>query len=268
MTRLRRPCSPLCARWLLLVVLAACLPAARPDDLLQGEILFRAQCAVCHGPKGEGGRGPALTGRLERGRDEASLIRVITEGIPGTEMPRGRLGAPEIRNVAAWIRKLGTGAADAPTAGPVRGEDLFRGKGECLRCHSLETRGGVLGPDLADVGARRSADYLRRALLEPDADVPDSFAQYRWYTVVPDNFLKVRAVTRDGRRITGSRLNEDPFSIQVRDLDGRVISLFKSDLAELRKDWGKSLMPSYRDRLSPQELDALVGYLTSLKGRR
>ena len=84
---------------------------------------------------------------------------------------------------------------------------------------------------------------------------------------LPDNFLQVRVVTRDGRAITGARLNEDAFSIQLRDYSGVVHSFWKSDLEELHKDWGKSPMPSYKDVLKPEEIDDLVAYLASLKGR-
>jgi DinB family protein len=47
-------------------------------------------------------------------------------------------------------------------------------------------------------------DYLRRALLDPEADIADNFGQYRWVITIPDNFVQVRAVTRDGREIRGA----------------------------------------------------------------
>ncbi|MGH9852103.1 MAG: c-type cytochrome [Blastocatellia bacterium] len=149
-----------------------------------------------------------------------------------------------------------------------RGAQLYFGKGDCASCHAIKTQGGVSGPDLTEIGLRRGSEYLRKALLEPEADVPENFSQYRWHTVIPDNFLQVRVVTKDGRRITGARLNEDPFSIQLRDLSGRIHSFPKSELAELRKDWGKSFMPSYRGVFSPEELDDVVAFLLSLRGAK
>ena len=94
---------------------------------------------------------------------------------------------------------------------------------------------------------------------------PEKFGEYRWYTVIPDNFLQVRVTTQDGRAITGARVNEDAFSIQLRDVSGRVYSFWKEELKELYKDWGKSPMPSYRDQLTPAEIDELVSYLASLR---
>jgi putative heme-binding domain-containing protein len=114
-------------------------------------------------------------------------------------------------------------------------------------------RGGALGPDLSDIGARRSVDYLRDALVQPEA-------------AVPDGFLEVQLVTRDGRRITGVRLNEDAFSIQIRDLSGDFRSFFKNELAELNKLPGKSPMPGYRGVFNSGELDDVIAYLDSLRG--
>ncbi len=115
--------------------------------------------------------------------------------------------------------------------------------------------GGAFGPDLTDAGARSSPAFLRESLLDPNADVPSGFMQ-------------VRAVTREGQRLTGVRVNEDPFSIQFRDATGALYSFFKNELAEFAKDEGKTPMPSYRDRLTLTALDDLVAYLVSLEGSR
>jgi hypothetical protein len=39
-------------------------------------------------------------------------------------------------------------------------------------------------------------------------------------------------------------------------------------LAELATDDGRTVMPSFRDRLEPTALDDLVAYLVSLEGTR
>jgi len=63
-------------------------------------------------------------------------------------------------------------------------------------------------------------------------------------------------------------VNEDTFSIQVRDLSGQVHSYWKRDLAELQKDRGKSPMPGYRGKLQPADIDDLVAYMSSLEDAR
>ena len=132
----------------------------------------------------------------------------------------------------------------------------------------MHGRGSAFGPDLTAIGQRRGAAYLRRALLAPAAEVPQSSTPYRSDVSLPENFLFVRVVTRDGRTLAGARVNEDAFSLQLREQSGRVHSLFKSDLAELHKDRGFSPMPAYGEIFSAPELDDLVAYLASLRGQK
>ncbi len=113
--------------------------------------------------------------------------------------------------------------------------------------------GGIIGPDLSDVGLRRGADYLRQALVSPGA-------------TVAEGYLLVRAQTRTGEELIGVRMNEDSFTIQVRDQAGVIHSLSKLELAKLEKAFGESLMPSYGSELSASELENLIAYLASLRG--
>ena len=65
----------------------------------------------------------------------------------------------------------------------------------------------------------------------------------------------------------GLRINEDTFTIQLRDEAGDIHSLRKEDLTVLDKQFDSSLMPNYRDTFSDAELEDLVAYLASLRGR-
>ena len=246
-----------------LVIAAPRLSPAQPPPA--GERPYRVHCAGCHGARGEGGRGADLTApELTRGADDATLARIIGSGIPGTEMPSTRLSEGETAELVAYIRALRQAPPTRLSGDPARGRELYR-KANCSSCHAIGAEGGLLF-DLTEIGARRGPSHLRAALLDPEAYVPEGFGQYRWVIFLPDNFLQVRVVTRDGRAITGVRLNEDSFSIQLRDFSERVHSFWKSELKELHKDWGKSPMPSYKD-LKPEEIEDLVAYLASLRGR-
>ena len=231
-------------------------PFTTPADLTRGEQLFKGQCAGCHGPRGEGGRGAVLAQpRLRHAPDDESLYRVIRDGIKGTEMPAGyAFNTREIWQAAAYVRSLGRLPAETVPGDPQRGESIFRTKGNCAQCHIVNGQGGSLGPELTEIGARRNAAHLRTAVLDPEAALPEGFEQ-------------VRLTTKDGRRITAVRLNEDTFTIQVRDLSGRIYSFVKQDLKDLQKDSGKSPMPSFRTVLSAAETDDLVAYLVSLRGK-
>jgi putative heme-binding domain-containing protein len=225
------------------------LPAHAP----LGERLYLTQCAMCHGPKGEGARGPTLARpKLLHAPDDDALRAVIRGGIAGTGMPGTRLIDAELRELAAYVRKLGQVAAPAPAGDAARGAALYQGKGNCAACHTLSGRGGAFGPDLTGIGASRSARHLRESLLDPNADFPRGFAF-------------VQAVTAVGQTLTGVRVNEDTFSIQFRDAAGMLHSFWKADLREYKKDLAKSPMPSSRGKLTPTELDDLVAFLASLQ---
>jgi cytochrome c oxidase cbb3-type subunit 3 len=258
--------SPIMRGLVLLAMLLFALQPAFPQDIGAGKKLYAAHCAACHGQKGEGGRGARLTTATRASGDD-SLFNVIQKGIPGTEMPAAPLKDREIRDVVVFVRGLQRDSTLQIATGSARGERIYRKSG-CGKCHMIGAEGGTLGPDLSSIGRRRVPDYLRRALLDPEADIPESFGQYRWTIVIPDNFLQVRATTRDGRQITGARVNEDTFSIQVRDASGQVYSFWKEELKELHRDWGKSPMPSYKDKLTPAEIEDLVSYLSSQRGAR
>jgi len=65
--------------------------------------------------------------------------------------------------------------------------------------------------------------------------------------------------------IDGRRLNEDTYSVQLIDTQERLLSIMKSDIKEFTIS-RTSPMPSYKDKLAPQELADVVSYLVSLKG--
>jgi cytochrome c oxidase cbb3-type subunit 3 len=86
----------------------------------RGAALFAANCAVCHGPGGEGMRSlgaPRLTdGIWLYGGTRAALTQTITNARQGV-MPRwgNRLDAVTIRMLAAYVHARGGGEASAPT---------------------------------------------------------------------------------------------------------------------------------------------------------
>jgi cytochrome c oxidase cbb3-type subunit 3 len=232
------------------------LPASH-SDLARGEKLFQVHCARCHGAKGEGSRGPALTRpKLPRAPDDTELLKVIQDGIRGTEMPgAGAMSDREMRQTAAYVRSLGKLPMKPVPGDPARGAEIYRGKGSCSSCHSIDGEGGIVGPDLSTIGTARSASHLREVLADPQA-------------ALPENYLLVSVVPKNGPTVTGLRVNEDSFSIQIRDSSGRSHSFWKSDVASIDKQHGKSPMPSYKGQLSDSEFTDLVAYLASLKERK
>src|SRR5215471_4754190 len=134
-------------------------PFTTPADIKSGEQLFRGQCGRCHGLRGEGGLGAILAQpRLRHAPDDESLFRVIRDGIRGTEMPAGStLSTREVWQLAAFVRSLGRVPIETVAGNPQRGKEVYQAKGKCGQCHIANGQGTSVGPELSDVGARRSA---------------------------------------------------------------------------------------------------------------
>ena len=47
-----------------------------------------------------------------------------------------------------------------------RGSQLFH-NGKCIECHTLNGEGGSSGPNLSDVGSRRSREYIVEQIKNP-----------------------------------------------------------------------------------------------------
>ena len=229
-------------------------PEITEQEIADGMRLFDGHCAGCHGPGGGGALGPNLARpKLSRATDSESLFRIIKLGIQGTEMPRGwLLHDREIWKVTAYVESLGKLNPEPLPGDPAAGQRVYESKGNCAACHWLNGSGGRQGPELTEIGDTRSVAHLRQALLEPAA-------------AVPQGFMLVTAIHKDGRRIQGVRLYGGPFSIQIRDFSDKLYSLMKSELTEVVKRESESSMPSYASTLSNTEIDDLVAYLATLQ---
>ncbi len=73
-------------------------------------------CQSCHGPAGQGDRGPALnTTRFARGGADGDLFHTIRAGVPGTQMPPfAGLADTQIWQIVSYIRSLAASPAARP----------------------------------------------------------------------------------------------------------------------------------------------------------
>lgn len=212
--------------------------------------MFRSNCGFCHGLTGKGGRGPSLIG-IQKSDDE--IKKIVREGVPGSTMPAfSDFEASELDNLVHFVRQLSSGGASlqASSGDPAKGRTIYDRNG-CAGCHQIAGKGSSFGPDLTRVGGARSFEYLRESVVNPSADVPES---YRGVTVI----------TRDGKRISGIRVNEDTFTVQLRLPNEQFRSYIKDEQREVRED-AKSLMPAYKN-MPAADLSDLLAYLLSLRG--
>lgn len=224
-----------------------------PADIEYGLSVYRAQCVTCHGDDGAGVAGAELrSGQFRRGGSDRDLQRIIRNGIPDTGMLAFDLDTAEMTGIIAFLRNPNY-EVDAVTLGDAaRGQALFEGQGDCLSCHRVKQRGPRGSPDLTAIGTARAPSALRRSLLDPTG------------TMRPID-RPVELVTDGGERVNGRRLNEDTYTVQIIDDQGRLRSFDKDRLQQFTVS-SESPMPSYADRLDEQQLADLLAYLVSLKG--
>jgi cytochrome c oxidase cbb3-type subunit III len=243
-----------------LVAIGAATPAAQDHgqytqaEIDAGSRVYNRQCASCHGPNGDQVSGIDLRRQqFRRSSSDEDLARVIATGT-NAGMPPFALQPAELTGIVAFIR-----AGFDLTARPVRvgtaarGKTVVEGKGGCIACHRINGIGSRVAPDLSDIGVARNVEALHRSLTDPTSGM------------MPIN-RPVRVTMKDGRTITGRRLNEDTYTVQLIDDKERLHSLTKSDMRNYVVET-KSTMPAYAGKLTDAEIADVIAYLLTLRGQ-
>ena len=219
-----------------------------------GRQAFAANCAACHGLDGLGTqRAPNIvTGARGQQLSPADILRIVSDGIPGTGMPGFLfLGEERIKAIVSYVTGLQGKNNAAPVPGdPGQGGQLFFGAAGCSSCHMVRGKGGFMGPDLSDYAQTRPAERIKAAITDPAA------RELRVSVVT--------AITMDGQQYRGIVRNEDNFSLQLQSQDGSFHFFSKAALKRIDRE-PASIMPSdYGSKLTPTQLDDLVSYLLSV----
>ncbi len=127
------------------------------------------------------------------------------------------------------------------------GKEIFTKN--CSPCHSIENKGGAIGPQLDGVG-KWGPRALTEKILDPNRNVSESF---RNYTIT----------TKDGKIMTGLLRREEGEVIVFADASGKEFSVPKNNIAE-QKISKYTLMPDHFGQvLSQDEFNALLKFLLS-----
>src|SRR5262245_52061528 len=228
-------------------------PQADPKTIEAGRGHFAAHCAACHGADGKGGeRGPdIISTNNARRRTIEGLSEVIRKGVPAAGMPGFQLPDQELQELVAYVHSLAAPAIESSIPGNAgAGAAFFFGKGNCVSCHMIKGRGGLLGPDLSELGLERTLPEIEQSLRTPGARLTEG---YKLVSVQINNGQKLRGFAR----------NESNYDLQVQSLDGKFYLLRRREIVELVHETA-SLMPEVKG--SEEEMRDLLAYLSQLSG--
>jgi cytochrome c oxidase cbb3-type subunit III len=154
--------------------------------------------------------------------------------------------------LVAFVASLSAraGATEKAAGSAAAGRTVYESL-RCASCHRIGGEGSVYGPDLTRVGSGRSLQYLRDSIAKPAADI------------LPE-YEGVVVTTKEGVRVSGVRVNEDTFSVQLRDM-GQRFRLFDKSEVQGVEYLKRSLMPPFQP--PAKDMDDLVAYLASLKSK-
>ena len=221
--------------------------ALPPGDSARGKAIFessKGNCLTCHRVNGVGSLfGPELSA----------------------------IGAPQRGGGGGGGRGGGGGGGAAAAGGAARGGGAGGGAAAAGGNAPATARGGAVAPvppvpgaPAAAAGGQRgqggqggnaaagpTPQQLAQSILDPNAAVS---VQNRYVV------LKMK----DGKTITGKLLSVDTFYVQIFSSEEKLANISKDNVREMTMT---SPMPSYRDKLTTQELSDVVAYLMSLRGQ-
>jgi cytochrome c oxidase cbb3-type subunit III len=161
----------------------------RPTKIMDFNVLYNKNCAGCHGLEGKGGAAIGLADPVLLAiADDATIMRIASNGVPGTSMPAfaqhsgGFLTDDQINVIVKGIRAWAKPDAphDAPPYVAQNPGDPKRGAAAfgvyCASCHGADGRGGKAGSIVNPAYLTLVSDQgLRTTIIagRPDMGAPD-----------------------------------------------------------------------------------------------
>ena len=202
-------------------------------------------------------RADAITGLAADRNAQAPLLKMLAsssdkliarEATLAMQQETAKTAAsPGSDDLDTWRNLVGQGG-DAEAGWRV----FFRSNGAaCSRCHTLDGRGGSIGPDLTGIGQRMDRSRLIDSILQPSKEIAP---QYVPWTIV----------TKEGEVKTGLPIDVHDTGATYEKFvgsDGVPFTLQSADIEE-RKASDTSIMPAGLEKLlSPEELRDLLAAL-------
>jgi putative heme-binding domain-containing protein len=134
------------------------------------------------------------------------------------------------------------------------GKKLFTGVA-CFACHQVKGIGGLVGPDLGKLDAKKTRDHILLSMIEPSKEIDKKYQAW----IVVDN---------DGKQYTGLLLKEDAKSMTLMPNPVGIVKcepivIQKKDI-DIRQASPISLMPAkLMNTMTIEEIMDLIAFIES-----
>ncbi len=150
-----------------------------PEELAGIGYFRLEQCSSCHNLANKAPKvGPNLATTAIR-RSPAWMIdhfKNPSRLVPGTSMPPIDLNDEQLAALASFLLKLTPNNAPVLNSAPtfaVEGAMLYKAN-QCGTCHMVNGEGMKIGPELNGLSLRKSKEWVKEHLRNPQAHTPDS----------------------------------------------------------------------------------------------
>lgn len=138
------------------------------------------------------------------------------------------------------------------TGNAPHGQELFKTKATCMKCHKVRGEGKEVGPDLSEIGSKLSREAMFVSILDPSAGISHNYETYS-------------AILESGNIVSGLKVSETDDSITIRSAESIDKVIAKDEIEEIVKS-SVSLMPAdLQKTMSEQDLVDVVEYISTLK---
>jgi len=215
---------------------------------------------------------------------DAYVVEGFSAAMPRVYLPPISLSTDEIQAVIVYMQAQGCApdpaaielpaailnAAAGQLAGvssfslvvvgdPAAGRALFAdsaGPAGCVQCHTVTGAGGQVGPDLTDVAATQTLEYIFESIMNPSA------------AIAAGGYEPIQLRLNDGTVLSGVIKAEDDASLTLLDKEGTSTVVQKSQIErQLRYPEIPSLMPgNFGELLTVKQVADLIAFLQESAG--
>ncbi|MGV3659940.1 MAG: PVC-type heme-binding CxxCH protein [Prosthecobacter sp.] len=150
----------------------------------------------------------------------------------------------------AWVTAL---VAEVKSNGDAaKGKAVFNAPlSACIACHKVAGQGGIVGPELDNVGRGVPVELLIEAVVWPNRQIKEGY-------------VATTLELKDGRRLQGYKVSEAGGELQLRDLLSGQTTRFTPAQIQQKQEAGSLMPEGLIMNMTREELRDLIAYLTTL----